>query len=342
MLGYRLYRDLERGWRITAPNLEQSGLLEIDYASLDESAPPRTSGTTRHPALADGDARAARAIVAHVLLDYLRRELAIKVDYLDAETGRSSSQQRSSQRLVEPWAIDEDEQLVARARRSTRGRAAGDGLPRRRLPLGPRRLRPVPAPPATFASRRSVCTLDDTEHAHRASCSRRSDGTAWSSRSSSRRRTRTSPATSSPPSAMRWQAGDGTRAVPRPDPRARSAPDDGARTNPFFVDFYRDVAADGQGIEAREHTAQVPSEEREEREERFRDGELPVLFCSPTMELGVDIAELNVVNMRNVPPTPANYAQRSAAPAAAGSRRSCSPTARPAARTTSTSSAARR
>ena len=29
------------------------------------------------------------------------------------------------------------------------------------------------------------------------------------------------------------------------------------------------------------------------------------------MELGVDIAELNVVNMRNVPPTPANYAQRS-------------------------------
>ena len=36
-----------------------------------------------------------------------------------------------------------------------------------------------------------------------------------------------------------------------------------------------------------------------------------MLFCSPTMELGVDIAALNVVNMRNVPPTPANYAQRS-------------------------------
>src|SRR5690606_15843640 len=43
----------------------------------------------------------------------------------------------------------------------------------------------------------------------------------------------------------------------------------------------------------------------------FRSGELPILYCSPTMELGVDIAELNVVNMRNVPPTPANYAQRS-------------------------------
>jgi ATP-dependent helicase YprA (DUF1998 family) len=29
------------------------------------------------------------------------------------------------------------------------------------------------------------------------------------------------------------------------------------------------------------------------------------------MELGVDIKSLNVVGMRNVPPTPANYAQRS-------------------------------
>ena len=36
-----------------------------------------------------------------------------------------------------------------------------------------------------------------------------------------------------------------------------------------------------------------------------------MLFCSPTMELGVDIASLNAVALRNVPPTPANYAQRS-------------------------------
>src|SRR5439155_18650882 len=35
VLGYRLYRDLKRGWRITSPNLEQCGLLEIRYQSLD-------------------------------------------------------------------------------------------------------------------------------------------------------------------------------------------------------------------------------------------------------------------------------------------------------------------
>src|SRR5205814_6196150 len=38
---------------------------------------------------------------------------------------------------------------------------------------------------------------------------------------------------------------------------------------------------------------------------------LPSLVCSPTMELGVDIADLDLVHLRNVPPTPANYAQRS-------------------------------
>jgi Lhr-like helicase len=84
--------------------------------------------------------------------------------------------------------------------------------------------------------------------------------------------------------------------------------------NRFFLDLYHNVIEmlrDGHcflhTLQAREHTAQVDAEERERREERFRAGTLPVLFCSPTMELGVDIAALNTVYMRNVPPTPANY-----------------------------------
>ena len=50
---------------------------------------------------------------------------------------------------------------------------------------------------------------------------------------------------------------------------------------------------------------------------------LPVLFCSPTMELGVDISALNAVYLRNVPPTPANYAQRSGRAGRSGRGRSC-------------------
>ena len=102
--------------------------------------------------------------------------------------------------------------------------------------------------------------------------------------------------------------------------------------NRFFRALYANLATMlGQGervlhqLEAREHTAQVEAAVRMEREARFRrgmaparvvddrveDAGLPLLFCSPTMELGVDIATLNTVYLRNVPPTPANYAQRS-------------------------------
>jgi superfamily II DNA/RNA helicase len=56
------------------------------------------------------------------------------------------------------------------------------------------------------------------------------------------------------------------------------------------------------------------------------------------MELGVDISTLNVVNLRNVPPTPANYAQRSGRAGRSGQPAFILRTARPAARTTSTSS----
>ena len=92
---------------------------------------------------------------------------------------------------------------------------------------------------------------------------------------------------------------------------SRSCPTDGGRTNPFFVDFYRASPPTGRASRRASTPPRCrPTSARSARSE-FRDGEAAVLFCSPTMELGVDIAELNVVNMRNVPPTPANYAQRS-------------------------------
>ena len=54
--------------------------------------------------------------------------------------------------------------------------------------------------------------------------------------------------------------------------------------------------------------------------ERFRTSDMPLLFCSPTMELGVDIAQLNLVNLRNVPPTPANSLSAAAGPDAVARR----------------------
>jgi ATP-dependent helicase YprA (DUF1998 family) len=65
-------------------------------------------------------------------------------------------------------------------------------------------------------------------------------------------------------------------------------------------------------IRPREHSAQVPADERELLERAFKgDSELiNALVCTPTLELGVDIGSLDAVLMRNVPPLPANYWQR--------------------------------
>ena len=66
-------------------------------------------------------------------------------------------------------------------------------------------------------------------------------------------------------------------------------------------------------VRAEEHSGQVPGQERRQIEESFRDpkSDLNAIVCTPTMELGIDIGDLSNVYMRNVPPSPSNYAQRS-------------------------------
>lgn len=61
-----------------------------------------------------------------------------------------------------------------------------------------------------------------------------------------------------------------------------------------------------------EHTAMVPHDERERLENLFKGESEAVnaFVCTPTLELGVDIGQLDAVLMRNVPPLPANYWQR--------------------------------
>ncbi|MFO8059651.1 MAG: DEAD/DEAH box helicase [Bacillota bacterium] len=63
-------------------------------------------------------------------------------------------------------------------------------------------------------------------------------------------------------------------------------------------------------LKAAEHTAQLQSEAAARLQTAFNEGRVNVLSCSTTFELGVDVGDLESVFMRNVPPTPANYAQR--------------------------------
>ncbi|MCX6078385.1 MAG: DEAD/DEAH box helicase [Chloroflexi bacterium] len=63
-------------------------------------------------------------------------------------------------------------------------------------------------------------------------------------------------------------------------------------------------------LSAEEHTAQWSADSALEKQQNFVNGEINVLSCSTTFELGVDVGELQAVLMRNMPPATANYVQR--------------------------------
>lgn len=63
-------------------------------------------------------------------------------------------------------------------------------------------------------------------------------------------------------------------------------------------------------LSPQEHTAQWTAEQAENVQREFMAGDVTVLSCSTTFEMGVDLGDVSAVLCRNVPPTPANYVQR--------------------------------
>jgi superfamily II DNA/RNA helicase len=301
VIEYRLYTDLQRGWRITMPNLEQTGLLRVLYTDLAEIADDGDSWRGTHPAWQAADPK-LREELAEILLDELRRVLAIDVDCL-TQDGYDRIFRESRQQLVTPWALSEGEKQVfagvAFPSPGGRGGMRSDLHVSGRSAFGRYLMKPPGLGKALTDHQDAQAAIADlfTVFERTGLLARITDGKG-------------EPGFRLKASAIRWVAGDGTKGADDPLRKAYES-ETVARVNPFFVDLYRNVAATLTGLFAKEHTAQVPAPIREEREQAFRTGALPLLYCSPTMELGVDIASLNAVGLRNVPPTPANYAQRS-------------------------------
>jgi len=302
LVEFRIYEDLRRGWRVNQPNLEQCGLLQMDYLDLEEVCAEHSLWTD-HLLLAQANA-GKRLFVVRALLNYMRHSLAISAECLRPDRFEALKR-RIREALKEPWTFDENEFLRAVPRfrpPDSNGDWGSENSLSPRSALG-RFLRNketwgltanlsegdyAPLPETLVVALRGAHFLVEVDE--ETGVQLRSDCLMW------KRGTATT--VEPDPVRSRRLQGNRDRAVER-------------EVNTFFRDFYVRTANHLADMEGREHTGQTSKEDREDRETRFRDGLLACLFCSPTMELGIDIRDLNVVHMRNVPPTPANYAQRS-------------------------------
>lgn len=321
VLAHRLWTDLRRGWRYTNPSLSVLKLIDVAFIGLDDIAEDTERLAAILPDLGALDAAARKAMFKQ-LLGAMLEGLAVGTESLDL-TVLDTVAQKSRNLLRAPWAIDaketprsrttlflqapgkdrvglREEQTIIRAGHNSR---IGRLINRKSVigtKLGKTDYLTVMTGLMELLAREGLVSRVDIE----------ADLQGW----------RLSP------SAVRVIPGEAVRTGT-------------AQGNRYFHDLYNAIAADLKaghssywGLEGREHTAQVSQRQREWREWRFRfekddrenlaenaadlkvSGEseqfLPALFCSPTMELGVDISALNAVYLRNVPPTPANYVQR--------------------------------
>lgn len=321
VLAHRLWSDLRRGWRYTNPSLAELKMIAVEFIGLDDVAEDVSALTAVLPSLSDLDA-AGRRKVLHSILHFLLEGLAVNTEALD-RTVLDGVSLKSRNLLRNPWAMDQrelprghttlllqapgkdrvglrEEQTILRGGHTSRlGR-----LINRKSMIGTKLKKDdylmVMSALLELLGREGLVTPVEVEAGLRG-----------------------------------WRlAPSAVRIVPGP-----AALEQDTKGNRYFLGLYSAIAddlKDGRssywGLEGREHTAQVSQQQREWREWRFRfetddlermkeksaemkaAGEtlqlLPALFCSPTMELGVDISAMNAVYLRNVPPTPANYAQR--------------------------------
>ena len=295
LVEYLIYEDLQRGWRVVQPNLEQCGLLTIRYQGLEELCRDDKRWLNLE-AFKTLDA-AARQHILQAILDHFRKKLAVQTRCLeDAE--QQQLRRRWQAQIGLRW-YQPDDPLRSAARfllpGSDGGREGGLSLSEQSL-IG-RYLHGV------LGSNNYPQMLPKLIDVLCAAglLLRSSDGQTESVRLDG--------------SALVWQKGSGAPASPDPiySRQAQGAAyvEAQRKANQYFRQFYQSGARVLKSMEGREHTAQVSYADRIQREEAFINGKLDVLFCSPTMELGVDIKDLQLVHMRNVPPTPANYAQRS-------------------------------
>ncbi|MFH1998329.1 MAG: DEAD/DEAH box helicase [Planctomycetota bacterium] len=325
-LFYLALADLRRSWRIILPNLEQCGLLAVDYLDLDEIV-EEDDFWADLPIVNDLTSDSRRDFFS-TILDFFRLEYAIHSENFLTPSRLKQYEKHFREQLKAPWTLDSEEKLrepyvirldalhhSARLYSKSMGPASSLGKYIKHV------AKVNGADPADFKG--------DNYRGFIQQLMRKLTEADYLSENTARNANHLEvPVFRLRIEKILWRLGDGETIKPDLIKR-RSYKNQNPIPNIFFRDLYTRDFAQSKRLNAADHTGQLNVESRQEREDRFRadwylddakkkpdenricSESISALFCSPTMELGVDIGGLSVVHLRNAPPNAANYAQRS-------------------------------
>lgn len=309
-ISYRIIQDLKRGWRYILPNLEQTALLEITYNGIEKDAAD-DSLWSGNELLSRWSPEKRKDFLVQVL-NYFRNFYAIDYDMLRYENRQRIESELNQQLNKEKlWSLDKGEKLEApnflslqgadKAPRETYIQSIGPSSRLARFIKHEFRKAGLQAPSSEVYYSFMTSVLNDLTEVH------------YLKRVSINAEKGEKEAFQLVLSKVLWKRGD--MKFVAPDKTSLISLEDEPEIKPhlYFQKLYQeDFSTLPKSYIAAEHTGQIKNEDKIDREEKFNEArELSALYCSPTMELGIDISSLNIVHMRNVPPNPANYAQRS-------------------------------
>lgn len=309
-IAYRIIQDLKRGWRYILPNLEQTALLEITYKDIEKNVADETLWSNID-LLKDWPIGKRKDFILQIL-NYFRNMYAVDYDMLRYENRLriegELNQQLNKEKL---WSLDKGEKLDApnflslqgadKATRETFIQSIGPSSRLARYIKHEFRKEAKTPPSGNDYHVFMTTLLGALEEAH------------YLKKVNVKAEKGNKDAYQLILSKVLWKKGDLTTVTV--DKTSLITLDDDVKIKPhlYFQKLYQEEFSKlPKSYIAAEHTGQIKNEEKIEREEKFNEAkELSALYCSPTMELGIDISSLNIVHMRNVPLSPANYAQRS-------------------------------
>ncbi|MDI1231746.1 MAG: DEAD/DEAH box helicase [Methylobacter sp.] len=306
-LSHRAIADLRRSWRIVLPNLEQCGLLTVDYLDIDEVASTEAAWLDV-PLVNELNTLERKEFLTNIL-DFFRLEYAIHSENYLTQSKLKEHEKQFREMLKAPWALDRNEELREpfhirietlnkSARLSSKSVGSASSLGKFIKLYANQRCPDLNLKGENYKNFivRLMSKLEDADYlrSQLARSDKNEDVKVYRLKIEK----------------IVWTLGDG-QTVKVDAIKRRSYKDQFAKPNEFFRDMYRQNFSQGKRLRGEDHTGQLGADTRIEREDLFRQGKISALFCSPTMELGIDIGGLSVVHMRNAPPNPANYAQRS-------------------------------